>query len=76
MDNFTNSMAENLPKLNANTPIVNQGNDKLPLELVEHLFKFLSHEELMVCYNVCANWRRLIFDFLKKKSKRPLVMHK
>ena len=76
MDNFTNSMAENLPKLNPNTPIVNRGNDKLPLELVEHLFKFLSHEELMVCYNVCANWRILIFDFLKKKSKRPLVMHK
>ena len=69
-------MTETLPKLNPDTPIVIQGNCKIPLEMVEHLFRFLTYKELMVCYNVCVNWRRLVFDYLKKKRKKIAISNR
>ena len=69
MENFEKSIAESFPKLSLNQRKNIQNNEKLPLELVEIMFGFLSCQELMACYDICTSWRKLVYDILLKKSK-------
>ena len=69
MENFEKSIAESFPKLSLNQRKNIQNNEKLPLELVEIMFGFLSCQELMACYDTCTSWRKLVYDILQKKSK-------
>ena len=71
MENFEKSKAESFQKLSNQRKNI-QNNGKLPSELVEIMFGFLSCQELMACYDTCTSWRKLVYDILQKKSKLVL----